>query len=107
VVREVAKGFLGIEKSDNKMTLKLRGDFDGDNIRCIEEVMVINKSFQNELLELDMSEVKSIDMQAMSLITINLKGLSERGISTSVAGLNGANLSLAKEMGMQFITQIK
>ena len=107
MVREVAKGFLGIEKSDNKTTLKLRGDFDRDNIRCIEEVMVINKSFQMELLELDMSEVKSIDMQAMSLITISLKGLSERGISTSVAGLNGANLNLAKELGMQFITQIK
>jgi len=103
----VAKGFLGIEKSDNKTTLKLRGDFDRDNIHCIEEVMVINKSFQNEFLELDMSEVNSIDMQAMSLITINLKGLSESGISTSVAGLNGTNLNLAKELGMQFITQIK
>jgi len=54
-----------------------------------------------------MSEVKSIDIQAMSMITINLKGLSERGISTSVAGLNGANLNLAKKLGMQFITQIK
>ena len=106
-MREVAKGFLGIEKSDNKTTLKLRGDFDRDNIRCIEEVMVINKSFQDELLELDMREVKSIDIQAMSMITINLKGLSERGIATSVAGLNGANLNLAKKLGMQFITQIK
>ena len=107
MVREVAKGFLGIEKSDNKTTLKLRGDFDRDNIRCIEEVMVINKSFQNELLELDMSEVKSIDMKAMSMITINLKGLRESGISTSVTGLNEATLNLAKELGMQFITQIK
>ena len=50
-----------------------------------------------------MSEVKSIDMKAMSMITINLKGLRESGISTSVAGLNGATLNLAKELGMQFM----
>ena len=107
MVREVAKGFIGIEKSDNKTTFKLRGDFDRDNIRYVDEVMVINKSFQNELLELDMSAVKSIDMKAMSMITINLKGLRESGISTSVTGLTGATLNLAKELGMQFITQIK
>ena len=66
----------------------------------------MRKSFHNRSLELDMSEVETIDMKAMSLLTITLKDLKESGIRIKVMGLNGANLILAKKIGMHYITQI-
>jgi len=66
----------------------------------------MSKSFHNRSLELDMSEIETIDMKAMALLTITLKELKESGIRTKVMGLNGVNLILAKKSGMHYITQI-
>jgi ABC-type transporter Mla MlaB component len=66
----------------------------------------MSKPFHNRSLELDMSEVETIDMKAMALLTITLKELKESGIRMKVMGLNEANLILAKKLGMHYITQI-
>ena len=100
-------GFFKIKHSDSKTTLKLKGDFNSNNIFRIQQVIIITRSYHDELLELDMSEVEAIDVQAMALISINLKELRDSGKSTSVTGLNGNNLNLAEELGLQFITKIK
>jgi len=107
MVEEIIKGFFKIKRSDNKILIKLKGSFDNNNVHHIEQIVTINKSFNNRVLELDMSEVKTINMQAMAMIIITLKKLKESGISTTVTGLNRSNLNLAKKLGMQFITKIK
>ena len=107
MIEKTLKGFLKIEQSDNKRTFKLRGDFDSNNVHMIKQAMVTSKSLHNSFFELDMSEVKSINMKAMTIITISLKELKEDGISTAVTGLNGTSSKLAKELGMLFIAQIK
>jgi anti-anti-sigma regulatory factor len=66
----------------------------------------MSKPFHNRSLELDMSEVETIGMKAMALLTITLKELKESGIRMKVMGLNEANLILAKKLGMHYITQI-
>ena len=66
----------------------------------------MSKPFHNRSLELDMSEVETIEMKAMALLTITLKDLKESGIRIKVKGLNGANLILAKKIGMHYITKI-
>lgn len=72
----------------------------------MREVMIKNKSFNNRSLELDMSEEETINMKAMALLTITLKELKEGGIRIKIKGLNGANLILAKKLGMHYIAQI-
>ena len=72
----------------------------------MREVMIKNKSFNNRSLELDMSEEETINMKAMALLTITLKELKESGIRIKIKGLNGANLILAKKLGMHYIAQI-
>ena len=66
----------------------------------------MNKSFNNRSVELDMSEEETINMKAMALLTITLKELKESGIRIKIKGLNGANLILAKKLGMHYIAQI-
>jgi anti-anti-sigma regulatory factor len=66
----------------------------------------MSKPFHNRSLALDMSEIETIDMKAMALLTITLKELKESGIRMKVMGLNEANLILAKKLGMHYITQI-
>lgn len=72
----------------------------------MREVMIKNKSFNNRSLELDMSEEETINMKAMALLAITLKELKEGGIRIKIKGLNGANLILAKKLGMHYIAQI-
>ena len=72
----------------------------------MREVMIKNKSFNNRSLELDMSEEETINMKAMALLAITLKELKESGIRIKIKGLNGANLILAKKLGMHYIAQI-
>jgi len=107
VIEKTVKGFLKIEQSDNKRTFKLRGDFDSNNVHMIKQAMVISKSLNNSFFELDMIEVKTITMQAMTMLIITLKKLKESGMSTAVTGLNKTSFNLAKELGMQFIAQMK
>ena len=107
MIEKSIKGFMKIEQSDNKSILKLRGDFDSNNVHMIKQAMVISKSLNNSFFELDMIEVKTITMQAMTMLIITLKKLKESGMSTAVTGLNKTSFNLAKELGMQFIAQMK
>jgi ABC-type transporter Mla MlaB component len=63
----------------------------------------MSKSFHSRSLELDMSEVETINMKTMALLTTTLKELKASGIRIKVMGLNGANLILAKKLGMHYI----
>ena len=63
----------------------------------------MSKSFHNRFLELDVSELETIDMKAMVLLTITLKELKGSGIRIKVMGLNGENLILAKKLGMHLL----
>ena len=100
------KGFFLIRPLDNKAILKLKGDFDGNNIHLIRNAMLLKKVLSHNYLELDMSRVETINMQAMALLSINLKRLRDSGTKTRVTGLDKTKCNLAKELGMQFITQI-
>ena len=53
-----------------------------------------------------MSEVDTIDMQAMALLTISLKTLKENGMYTKVTGLDAEIRKMAFELGMHCIAQI-
>jgi hypothetical protein len=49
------------------------------------------------------SEVETIDMKFMALLTITLKEFKESGIRIQVMSLNGENLILAKKLGMHLL----
>ena len=102
----IIKGFFKIRPSDSKFTLKIKGDFNSNNIYGISRAMIMSKSINKKIVELDMSAIESIDMQAMALLIINLKTLKESGIKTKVIGLDEVKLKLANELGMHLITQI-
>ena len=101
------EGYFKIRLSDSKFTLKLKGDINNNNVYEISKAMIKSKSSHKRFVELDMSEVETIDMQAMSLLIINLKTLKESGMKTKVTGIGGENLNLANDLGIRFITQIK
>lgn len=102
----VTKGYFNLNLSGSKCRLRLKGDFSRSNINLITRSMMKSKTFHKGVLDLDMSEVNTIDMQAMALLIITLKTLKENGTNTKVTGLNDQNLKLASELGMGFITQI-
>ena len=103
----ITEGYFKIRLSDSKFTLKLKGDINNNNVYEISKAMIKGKSSHKRFVELDMSEVETIDMQAMSLLIINLKTLKESGMKTKVTGIGGENLKLANDLGIRFITQIK
>ena len=103
----ITEGYFKIRLSDSKFTLKLKGDINNNNVYEISKAMIKSKSSHKIFVELDMSEVETIDMQAMSLLIINLKTLKESGMKTKVTGIGGENLKLANDLGIRFITQIK
>ena len=100
------KGYCKLNKLEDKVILKLKGDFDSNNIDCANASMKTTKSLLHRFFELDLNEVETITMQAMALLIINLKILKENGTHTKVTGLDGEKLKLANELGMHFIAQI-
>ncbi len=100
-------GFFVIRPYDEKTTLKLRGSFDRTNSLWIKKAMLASKAIHRNIIELDMREVDTIDMAAMTLIIIALKALRENGISTRVIGLDGEKRTLAHSLGMHYITHIQ
>lgn len=105
-IRLIAKGNFTIGPSENKCTLKLKGNFNTTSINDIRKGIRMSKSFRRKCIELDMSAVKTIDMRTMALLIISLKTLKEHGTHTQVTGLNGDKLKLANELGMHFVTHI-
>ena len=90
---------------NGKCFLKLKGDFDSENIGGISEVIAM-RSYHKKYLELDMSEVGTINMRAMARISISLKTLKDNGMYTKITGLDGGIRKIAYELGMHYITQI-
>ncbi len=104
--RAVAMGYFKIKPSAGRVTLELKGDFKSDNIKGISNAIRRSKAFNRKFFELDMSRVASIDMQAMALLIISLKTLSDRGTEGKVIGLEGGKRNLAYELGMHYVSQI-
>ena len=105
-IRLITTGNFTIGPSENKCTLKLKGNFNTTSINDIRKGIRMSKSFRRKCIELDMSAVKTIDMRTMALLIISLKTLKEHGTHTRVTGLNGDKLKLANELGMHFVTHI-
>jgi len=105
-IRLITTGNFTIGPSENKCTLKLKGNFNTTSINDIRKGIRMSKSFRRKCIELDMSAVKTIDMRTMALLIISLKTLNEHGTHTRVTGLNGDKLKLANELGMHFVTHI-
>ena len=104
--KPLTRGYFKLSKSSSKITLKLRGDFNSNNIDCVNASMKMTKSLRHRLFELDLNEVKTITMQAMALLIINLKILEENRMHTKVTGLDEEKLKLAHELRMHIIVQI-
>lgn len=102
----LAKGCLRVIHSNGKSILALEGDLTRNNIIEISKRILKSTPCQKKCVELDMTAVVSIDMQAMALLVISLKKLKENGTSTKVTGLNGGKLRLAETLGMHFVTQV-
>ena len=104
--KPITRGYFKLSKSSSKITLKLRGDFNSNNIDCVNASMKMTKSLRHRFFELDLKEVENITMQAMALLIINLKILKRTGRVTKVIGLDEGKLKLVNKLGMSFITQI-
>jgi len=105
-IRLIPTGNFTIGPSENKCTLKLKGNFNTTSINDIRKGIRTSNSFRRKCIELDMSAVKTIDMRTMALLIISLKTLKENGTHTQVTGLNGDTLKLANELGMHSVAQI-
>jgi len=102
----ITKGYFKLHQSSSKITLKLKGDFNSNNIDCISTSIAMVKELHHRIFELDLCEAKTITMQAMALFIINLKTLEENGVHTKVIGLDRGKLKLARGLGMHFISSM-
>ena len=80
------KGFFKIRRSESKVALKLKGNFDTDNICWINHVLINRKFFHSKFLELDMSEAGNINARTMVILASTLRKLRERGVAVKVTG---------------------
>ena len=78
------KGFFKIRRSDSKVALKLKGNFDTDNICWINHALINRKFFHSKFLELDMSEAGNINARTMAILASTLRKLRERGVTVKV-----------------------
>ncbi len=82
------RGFFIIRPLNNKTVLKLKGNFDNNNVQWIKKIMMASEYFHNRCLELDMKEVEDINIQAMSFLTATLKRLNKNGMKAKITGLD-------------------
>ena len=80
------KGFFKIRRSESKVALKLKGNFDTDNICWINHVLINRKFFHSKFLELDMSEAGNINARTMVILASTLRKLRKRGVAVKVTG---------------------
>lgn len=99
-------GFFKLRSLRNKKVLTLKGNFDKDNIPWVKRALLVSGHANSNYLELNMRDVESINIQAMTLLVITLKRINEKGVRTRVTGLEGKVLELASTLGMQHITPI-
>ena len=77
-------GFFNIRRSDSRVALKLKGNFDTGNICWINQVLMNRKFFHSKFLEIDMSEAGNINERARALLACTLRKLREKGIIVTV-----------------------
>lgn len=102
-------GLFNVRPLSDKTMLKLKGNFDENNIIWIKSVIQVSNQHNGnnkKCLEINLEEVENINMQAMALLVIALKKLNEKGVQTRVTGLEGPALELANALGMHHITPI-
>lgn len=92
----VTAGYFRIKESDDKITLKLKGDFDINNIYSIK-LMLLKKSFCTRFLELDMSEIETISSEALAQLSTTLQICEEREMTTEMTGLEETNLNVSNQ----------
>jgi anti-anti-sigma regulatory factor len=87
-------GLFNIRRSDSTLTLKLKGDFDTENIDWITQILKKRRFFSCKIFELDMSGVGTISSGALSQLFIVLQILQERETKTFLTGLDPAKHSV-------------
>ncbi len=92
----ITAGYFRIKESDDKITLKLKGGFDINNINCTK-LMLLKKSFCTRFLELDMSEIETISAEALDQLITTLQICEEREITTEMTGLEETNLNVSNQ----------
>ena len=92
----VTAGYFRIKESDDKITLKLKGDFDINNIYSIK-LMLLKKSFCTRFLELDMSEIETISSEALAQLSTTLQICEEREMTTEMTGLEETNFNVSNQ----------
>ncbi len=86
-------GYFRIKESADKITLKLKGNFDSNNLYCIK-LMLLKKSFCTRFLELDMREIETISSEALARLSTTLQICEERELTTKITGLEETNLNI-------------
>lgn len=80
------KGFFKVRRSEDKIALKLKGNFNIENIQWIHHALINRTFFRSQYIELDMSEAEDITRRSISMLFNALNTLKERGVSVSVTG---------------------
>jgi anti-anti-sigma regulatory factor len=97
-------GLFKIRRSDSKLTLQLKGDFDAENIDWITQLLKKRRFFCCKVFELDMSGVGTISSEALSQLFIVLQILQERETKTFLAVLDPANHIVPHQADMRATT---
>ena len=90
-------GFFKIRRSDSKLTIQLKGDFDTESIDWITQLLKKRRFFSCKIFALDMSGVGAISSGALSQLFIVLQILQERETKTFITGLDPAKHSVPRQ----------
>jgi anti-anti-sigma regulatory factor len=99
-------GLYKIRRSDSKLTLQLKGDFDTENIDWITQLLKKRRFFICKIFELDMSEVGTISPEALSQLFIVLQILQGRETKTFITGLDPAIHLVPHQVEIRSTSQI-
>jgi len=97
-------GLFKIRRSDGKLTLQLKGDFDAENIDWITQLTKKRRFFFCKIFELDMSEVGTLSSEALSHLFNFLQILQERETKTFITGLDPAKHSVPHQREIRATT---
>ena len=99
-------GIFKIRRSESKLTLQLKGDFDTENIDWVSQLLKKRSFFCCKIFELDMSEVGTISSEALSHLSIVLQILQARETKTFITGFSQKNLIAPQQSELHSLFQI-
>jgi len=85
---------LVIKRTDGKVILTLKGDFDNENIHWIKHQLENRRFFRCNSLQLDMT-CATISSEALAQVITVLEMLKERGIRIEVTGLEKTHFNFS------------